>query len=110
MKNLGKAESVAATPGRRLQVPLKTGSVAHDGTRWRHEAHSAEYPVAEGEATMEDRTHFERRFDAAMLDTYYAAARLGYRPTRFLEMVQTYGGVETAHRLLATGRVTVGLG
>jgi hypothetical protein len=52
----------------------------------------------------------ERRFDAAMLDIYHGAARLGYRPTRFLEMVQVHGGVETAHRLLATDKVQDGLG
>lgn len=59
---------------------------------------------------MEDRTDLERRFDAAMLDIYHGAARLGYLPTRFLEMVQVYGGVETAHRLLATEKVQDGLG
>ena len=59
---------------------------------------------------MEDRAHLERRFDAAMLDIYHEAARLGYRPTRFLEMVQVHGGVETAHRLLATDKVQDGLG
>jgi len=52
----------------------------------------------------------ERRFDAAMLDIYHGAAPLGYRPTRFLEMVQVYGGVETAHRLLAAEKVQDGLG
>lgn len=51
-----------------------------------------------------------RRFDAAMLEIYHGAARLGYRPTRFLEMVQVYGGVETAHRLLATDKTQDGLG
>lgn len=45
-----------------------------------------------------------------MLDIYHGAARLGYRPVRFLEMVKTHGGVETAHRLLATDRVQDGLG
>jgi hypothetical protein len=55
-------------------------------------------------------TDLGRRFDSAMLDIYHGAARLGYRPTRFLEMVQVHGGVETAHRLLATDRVQDGLG
>jgi hypothetical protein len=59
---------------------------------------------------MEDRAHLERRFDAVMLDIYHEAAMLGYRPTRFLEMVQTHGGIETAHRLLATAKVQDGLG
>ena len=59
---------------------------------------------------MDDSANLERRFDAAMLDIYQGAARLGYRPTRFLEMVQVHGGVETAHRLLATEKVQDGLG
>lgn len=59
---------------------------------------------------MDDSGELERRFDGAMLDIYHGAARLGYRPTRFLEMVQTYGGVEAAHRLLATEKVQDGLG
>lgn len=59
---------------------------------------------------MDNSATLERRFDAAMLDIYHGAARLGYRPTRFLEMVQVHGGAETAHRLLATGKVQDGLG
>lgn len=59
---------------------------------------------------VDDSPELERRFDAAMLDIYHSAARLGYRPTRFLEMVQVSGGVDTAHRLLATDKVQDGLG
>jgi len=59
---------------------------------------------------MEEREHLERRFDAAMLDIYRGAARPGYTPTRFLEMVQVHGGAEKAHRLLAAGKVQDGLG
>lgn len=58
---------------------------------------------------MDDRVGLIRRFDAAMNEIYYAAARLGYRPTRFLEMVQEYGGLETAHRLLAADKIHDGL-
>jgi hypothetical protein len=53
---------------------------------------------------MDDLGGQERRFDAAMRNIYAEAARLGYRPTRFLEMVSEHGGVETAHRLLATDK------
>jgi hypothetical protein len=59
---------------------------------------------------LDNSANLERRFDAAMLDIYQGAARLGYRPTRFLEMVQVHGGVETAHRLLAVEEVQDGLG
>ena len=51
----------------------------------------------------------ERGFDAAMIDIYHEAARLGYRPTRFLEMVRELGGVSTAHRLLAADKIHDGL-
>lgn len=51
----------------------------------------------------------ERRFDAAMLDIYHEASHLGYRPTRFLEMVREHGGVEAAHRLLANPEAQLGL-
>ncbi len=51
----------------------------------------------------------ERHFDAAMEGIYHEAARLGYRPTRFLEMVREHGGVGTAHRLLATDKIHDGL-
>lgn len=57
---------------------------------------------------MEDRARLERRFDAAMLDIYHCAARLGYRPTEFLKMVIEHGGVETAHRLLAADKIQDG--
>lgn len=59
---------------------------------------------------MRDSAELVRRFDEAMLDIYHGAARLGYRPTRFLEMVQVHGGVETAHRLLAADKIQDGLG
>lgn len=58
---------------------------------------------------MDDRTRLELRFHAAMEDVYEQAARLGYRPTRFLQMVREYGGVEAAHRLLATEAAQAGL-
>ena len=57
------------------------------------------------ESGLADAERLERRFDAAMEDIYHAAARLGYRLTRFLEMVRQYGGLATAHRLLATDKI-----
>jgi hypothetical protein len=58
---------------------------------------------------VDDSGRVERRFDAAMRNIYDEAARLGYRPTRFLEMVSEHGGVETAHRLLASDKIQDGL-
>lgn len=58
---------------------------------------------------MTDSGQLERRFDAAMLYIYHEASRLGYRPTRFLEMVREHGGVEAAHLLLANPEAQPGL-
>ena len=43
----------------------------------------------------------EDEFHRAMLNIYHDAADLGYRPTRFLRMVQELGGVTAAKRLLS---------
>lgn len=45
-------------------------------------------------------TAIESEFHERMLDIYHAAAKLGYRPTYFLRMVQERGGVEAARHLL----------
>lgn len=46
----------------------------------------------------------ERAFHRDMLDIYARAAReIGYRPTRFLHLVEELGGVAAAKRLLAKG-------
>ncbi len=51
----------------------------------------------------------EKAFDQEMRDSYYQAARLGYRSTYFLRVVQEHGGLETAHRLLGTDAPSEGL-
>ena len=43
----------------------------------------------------------ESEFHRAMLNIYDAAAKLGCRPTRFLQMVHEHGGVTAAKRLLS---------
>ncbi|MCY3783079.1 MAG: hypothetical protein OXG79_04765 [Chloroflexi bacterium] len=48
-------------------------------------------------------------FHRAMLDIYQAAAELGYRPTRFRQMVHKHGGVGTAKRLLSGPMAQSGL-
>jgi hypothetical protein len=58
---------------------------------------------------VEEDERLERTFDAAMFDIYHLASRLGYRPTRFLEMVREYRGVQAAHRLLADPGAQSGL-
>jgi hypothetical protein len=40
-----------------------------------------------------------------MLDIYRQASRLGYRPTRFREMLGEHGDVGTAHHLLAANKI-----
>lgn len=44
----------------------------------------------------------EQNFQNEMLNTYKEAKKLGYKPTRFLQMIDEYGAVETAKRLLAS--------
>ena len=61
------------------------------------------------ESGLGEAERLERRFDAAMRDIYNSAALLGYRPTRFLEMVHQHGGVATAHQLLAADKIQAGL-
>jgi hypothetical protein len=47
---------------------------------------------------------FEQRFNAAMHDLYSRIVReSGYNPTVFWTMIERYGGLETAHRLLRPG-------
>ena len=58
---------------------------------------------------MEDSGQLERHFDAAMLGIHHEPSRLGYRPTRFLEMVREHDGVEAAHLLLANPEAQSGL-
>ena len=58
---------------------------------------------------MDAQTRRERAFHAAMEDVYHQAGRLGYRPTRFPQMVRDHGGVEAAHLLLADAEVQSGL-
>ena len=44
----------------------------------------------------------ELQFQNEMLYTYREAKKLGYKPGIFLDMIATYGAVETAKKLLAT--------
>jgi hypothetical protein len=49
---------------------------------------------------MTDRS-FEQRFNEAMHELYSRIVReSGYNPTMFWAMIERYGGLETAHRLL----------
>jgi len=52
----------------------------------------------------------ENNFHRAMISIYEKAKEAcNYTPTRFLQMVQEYGGVKTAKRLLAKSEVQTGL-
>src|SRR6187431_536413 len=54
-------------------------------------------------------TDLERAFHRAMLDVYRdAKADAGYNATRFLSMVNEFGGLETARLLLRTPTVSEG--
>lgn len=51
----------------------------------------------------------EKKFDAAMSDIYYHAKELAYYATYFKQMLDRYGGIETARRLLAESTPQQGL-
>ncbi|MEP0766904.1 MAG: hypothetical protein HRF45_10250 [Fimbriimonadia bacterium] len=51
----------------------------------------------------------EERFRADLLRTYVDAAKRGYHATYFMQMLETYGGVEMAKRLLDDDQVQSGL-
>lgn len=54
------------------------------------------------------RTDLESRFHDEMLRIYDRASVLGYRPTRFKQMVERHGGVEAARRLLKGDKMSGG--
>lgn len=50
------------------------------------------------------------QFHQAMLTTYHTAKnKHGYNATYFRQMISAFGGVETAHRLLASANPAAGL-
>ena len=51
----------------------------------------------------------ESEFQVAMETTYEEGAKRGYYPTYFMQMLQDYGGVGTAKRLLAKREPQTGL-
>ena len=50
----------------------------------------------------------EQRFHQAMLRIYCECETFGYRPTRFLRMVNERGGLKTARRLLHADHLSDG--
>jgi hypothetical protein len=61
------------------------------------------------EARMDDQSQRARRFDAAMLELYETWRReVRYSANRFRKMVDRWGGVETARRLLSKPDVSSG--
>ena len=54
-------------------------------------------------------TDIQLEFDVAMMDIYHRAKyEAGYNATRYLQMLQEYGGIETAKILLHTTHVSDG--
>lgn len=44
----------------------------------------------------------EMQFHQEMIRIYNEACKLGYRPTRFLQMVESLGGLQAARQLLSS--------
>lgn len=59
---------------------------------------------------MTDDAPTTRSFERDMASIYDRAKAAGYNATRFLTMVHEHGGLETAHRLLASADVSYGFG
>jgi hypothetical protein len=53
-------------------------------------------------------SNLEAAFHQAMLDGYEQLAKLGYRATYFLRMVQELGGVQAARQLISQEAMTEG--
>lgn len=54
-------------------------------------------------------TDIEKQFNDDMMHIYVTAKKeLGYNATRFLQMISKYGGLSTAHKLIATEGGTEG--
>ena len=54
-------------------------------------------------------TMLYHEFTNEMLMTYEQSQQLGYFPTRFKQMVEENGGVETAKKLVLSGEIQSGL-
>jgi hypothetical protein len=52
--------------------------------------------------------NLEASFEAACIAGCQELTRLGYRPTYFLQMIEMYGGVETARRLIMNEQASAG--
>ncbi len=51
----------------------------------------------------------ESEFENRLHDSIRESIRLGYNPTRFVEMMNAHGGRDTAKRLVASGEIQDGL-
>jgi hypothetical protein len=51
----------------------------------------------------------EAEFDQRLRDSIHESISLGYSPTRFMEMLNKWGGVGTAKRLVASGEIQDGI-
>jgi hypothetical protein len=51
----------------------------------------------------------EIEFEQRLRDSIRESISLGYDPTRFTEMLNAYGGVPTAKRLVASGEIQDGI-
>jgi hypothetical protein len=64
--------------------------------------------VSAGWHTVTDDSGLLRSFEGDMAAMYGGAKRAGYNATRFLVMIREHGGLETAHRLLASPDISYG--
>ena len=51
---------------------------------------------------------FEQKFNKAMFEIYYSAKAIGYKPSKFFQMLEQHGGLQTARNLINASTVSYG--
>ena len=50
----------------------------------------------------------EQKFNQAMFGIYYSAKAIGYTPSKFLQMLEQHGGLQTARKLINASTISYG--
>ena len=51
----------------------------------------------------------EQKFNQAMFKIYYSAKAIGYTPSKFFQMLEQHGGLQTARTLINASTISSGL-
>ena len=50
----------------------------------------------------------EQKFNKAMFEIYYSAKAIGYTPSKFFQMLEQHGGLQTARNLINASTISYG--